>query len=69
MNEKKAIEHLRALLRTAKKYGYPTERMLVCDGFLTALNMMSGKKYGFSGTDIFIRDSYGYVKEYIEEVA
>lgn len=66
MNEKKAIEHLKTLLRTAKKYNYPTERMLVCDGFLEALNILTNKRYGFSGTQIYIRDNNDQTIEYIE---
>ena len=56
IGELKAIGHLKALLETAKHLGYPTDRMHVCDGYLAALCTISGKEYGFSGTDVFIRN-------------
>lgn len=54
--ELKAIGHLKALLQAAESEGYPISRMHVCDGYLAALCTMTDKEYGFSGTDVFIRN-------------
>ena len=56
IGELKAIGQLKALLQAAKSEGYPIARMHVCDGFLAALCIMTDKEYGFSETDVFIRN-------------
>ena len=63
VKELKAIDRLKGLLYAAKSEGYPLDRMHVCDGYLTALCILTGKEYGFSGTDVFIY--HGHDKEYV----
>lgn len=59
MNEEGAINVLKMHLETAKAFNWDIHKMLFCDGFLSALNVITRKNYGFSGTDIFVTDSNG----------
>lgn len=59
MNEESAINALRDHLNTAKEWNWDIHKMLFCDGFLSAINLMTGKNYGFSGTDILVTNSNG----------
>lgn len=51
-----AVQKLKAHLATAKRRGYPREKMIFCDGFLAALCTISGKKYGFSDGEVYFKD-------------
>ena len=46
--EKQMVEELRGHLKIAQSWNWKMEKMLFCDGFLHALNMATGKDYGFS---------------------
>ena len=52
--ENQMIEELREHLRIAKSWNYEMNKMCYIDGFLKALNLATGKDYGFSGTDIYV---------------
>ena len=57
--EKQMVEELRGHLKIAQSWNWKMEKMLFCDGFLHALNMATGKDYGFSGTDIYVTNEHG----------
>lgn len=54
MNEQKALKHLKGLLKAAENENWNLGRMHVIDGYLAAINDLTGKEYGFSGTDIYL---------------
>lgn len=59
MREEEAISALKSHLQVAEEWNWDIHKMLFCDGFLNALNLMTDKKFGFSGTDVFITDDSG----------
>lgn len=52
--EVKMLEELREHLRIAKSWNWEFNKMCYIDGFLKALNLATGKDYGYSGTDIYV---------------
>lgn len=63
MNEKIAFDTLRGHLYAAKSWNWDINKMSFCDSFLSALNLMTGKQYGFSGVNIFVIGNDGSVVE------
>ena len=59
MNEQQMIDKLREHLKIAESWNWDFGKMCFIDGFLNALNLMTGKNYGFSGTDIYVTDGSG----------
>ena len=59
MSEKQMIEKLREHLRIAESWNWNLGKMSFIDGFLNALNLMTGKNYGFSGTSIYLINDSG----------
>ena len=57
--ETKMLNELRGHLRIAEARHWNINKMLFIDGFLKALNMATGKNYGFSGTRIYLTDNNG----------
>ena len=53
------IDELRGHLRTAETFNWNIDKMLFIDGFLKALNMATGKNYGFSGLNVYLTDNNG----------
>ncbi len=49
-----AVNKLKSHLRIAKALDYPISKMHYIDGFLSALCAVTGKKYSFSETSVFI---------------
>lgn len=54
-----AVQKLKSHLAAAKWRGYPKEKMIFCDGFLAALCAATGKNYGFSDGEVYIKDANG----------
>ena len=59
MSEKEIVEKLREHLRIAESWNWDFGKMSFIDGFLNALNLMTGKNYEFSGTDIYVTNGSG----------
>ena len=59
MSEKQMVEKLREHLKIAESWNWDFGKMCFIDGFLNALNLMTGKNYGFSGTEIYVTDEDG----------
>lgn len=57
--EAKMLNELREHLRIAEARHWNINKMLFIDGFLKALNMATGKNYGFSGLNIYLTDNNG----------
>ena len=64
MSEKEMIEKLREHLKIAESWNWDFGKMCFIDGFLKALNLMTGKNYGFSGTNIYVTNGSGE-REYV----
>ena len=57
--ETKMLNELRVHLRIAEARHWNIDTMLFIDGFLKALNMATGKNYGFSGLNVYLTDNNG----------
>lgn len=57
--EMKMIDELKGHLRIAEARHCNIDKMLFIDGFLKALNMATGKNYGFSGVNVYLTDNNG----------
>lgn len=57
--EVKMLNELRGHLRIAEARHCNIDKMLFIDGFLKALNMATGKNYGFSGLNVYLTDNNG----------
>lgn len=57
--ETKMLNELRGHLRIAEARHWKYDKMLFIDGFLKALNMATGKNYGFSGLNVYLTDNNG----------
>lgn len=57
--ERQMIEELRGHLRIAESWNWDFGKMCFIDGFLKALNLATGKDYGYSGTDIYVTNEHG----------
>lgn len=57
--EIKMLNELRGHLRIAEARHWNINKMLFIDGFLKAMNIATGKNYGFSGTQIYLTDNNG----------
>lgn len=57
--ETKMLNELRGHLRIAEAQHWNIDTMLFIDGFLKALNMATGKNYGFSGLNVYLTDNNG----------
>ena len=59
MSEKEMVEKLKEHLKIAELWNWNFGKMCFIDGFLNVLNLMTGKNYGFSGTDIYVTNGNG----------
>ena len=59
MDEKQMVEKLREHLKIAESWDWDFGKMCFIDGFFNALNLMTGKDYGFSGADIYVTNGSG----------
>ena len=57
--EMKMIDELKGHLRIGEAWHWKYDKMLFIDGFLKALNMATGKNYGFSGLNVYLTDNNG----------
>ena len=64
MSEKEMVEKLREHLKIAESWNWDFGKMCFIDGFLNALNLMTGKKYEFSGINIYVTNGSGE-REYV----
>ena len=55
--EEKLINELRGHLKIAESWAWDYGKMYFIDGFVRAMNVATGKDYGFSGTDIYVTEN------------
>lgn len=55
--EQKLLKELREHLKIAESWGWDYRKMHFIDGFVKAMNIATGKDYGFSGTDIYVTEN------------
>lgn len=57
--EKQMVDELREHLRIAEAWNWDFGKMCFIDGFLKALNLATGKDYGYVGINIYVTDKSG----------